>query len=103
MFLVGCAILLLPLIYLALIGLVGFGLYAYATGTYDVFFPEVGGTRRVYFGLLFIYGVPLFVGLILLAFMFKPFIAPRRFGSVVFEVSHTENPRLFAFIGQLCQ
>jgi hypothetical protein len=45
MFLVSGAIVLLPLIYLGLIALLGFGLYAYATGAYDFFFPEIGGRR----------------------------------------------------------
>jgi hypothetical protein len=103
MFLVSCAVVLLPLIYLGLIALLGFGLYAYATGAYDFFFPEMGGRRRTYFALWFIYLIPFPIGLILMGFMLKPLMAPPRFGSVTFPVSHSENPRLFAFIGQLCQ
>ncbi|HWX23046.1 MAG TPA: M48 family metallopeptidase [Candidatus Binatia bacterium] len=100
---VAVAMLTLPLIYLGLVVLFCWGLYNYATRGADMFFPLIGGTRRVYFSLMVLYSVPLFAGLILVVFMIKPIFARWRVREAPVALSHLQHPELFRFIGQLCQ
>src|SRR5262245_47773917 len=53
---------LLPLLYLALLGSVAFGIYLYATSTTDFFFPEFGGRRHSFGPLLMVYVTPIIIG-----------------------------------------
>jgi len=94
---------LLPLLYLALLGIVGYGIYLYATSTTGFFFPELGGHRRAFGPLVFLYFVPILIGIVLLVFLIKPLFVRWRMLEVTFPLSHTDHPDLFAFIGQLCQ
>ncbi|MGH8247925.1 MAG: M48 family metallopeptidase, partial [Gammaproteobacteria bacterium] len=94
---------LLPLLYLALLGFVVFGIYLYATSTTDFFFPEFGGRRHAYGPLLLVYVTPILIGIVLLVFLIKPLFARWRMLDLTIPLSHTDHPDLFAFTGQLCQ
>lgn len=87
--LVAMMMLVLPVIYLMLVGLVCFGIYWYAMNGIGRagFFPYCGG---------------LMVGTILLGFMIRPFFMRRRDDSVPLTLRRADEPELFAFIGRLC-
>ena len=68
---------LLPLVYVALIGLFGYALYWHATENVSIFSAASG--LRSGKGAAFLYLTPLLVGGILILFMFKPLFArPRK-------------------------
>src|SRR5262245_30529478 len=75
---------LLPLLYLALLGIVAFGIYLYATSTAGFFFPELGGHRRAYGPLLLAYVIPIIIGIVLLVFLIKPLFVRWRMLDVTF-------------------
>jgi Zn-dependent protease with chaperone function len=103
MFAVAVGMGLLPLLYLALLGIVAFGIYLYATSTTDFFFPEFGGRRHSFGPLLLVYVTPILIGIVLLVFLIKPLFVRWRMLELTIPLSHTDHPDLFAFIGQLCQ
>ena len=69
LFVVAVAMVLLPLIYVGLIGLTGYGLYWHASENVALF-KQMRGRAA-----LFLYITPLVVGTILLLFMVKPLFA----------------------------
>src|SRR5438093_3801844 len=70
--LVAMAMLLLPGIYLGFMGLTGWGMWWWATHANHWLFPVAhGGGHRIFWVFLVLYITPLFVGGILLLFMFK--------------------------------
>ncbi len=97
--LVALAMIVLPLVYLAIIALVGFGVYYHAQ--YHMGLLEMGHGRS---WLLFasVYVAPLIAGPIAVFFMFKPLLARpvrhERFRSV----TRQNEPLLFAFVDQVC-
>src|SRR6266540_978341 len=103
MFAVAVGMGLLPLLYLALLGIVAFGIYLYATSATDFFFPEFGGRRHSFGPLLLLYVTPILIGIVLLVFLIKPLFVRWRMLALTIPLSHTDHPDLFAFIGQLCQ
>lgn len=103
LFLVAVAMVLLPLIYLGLIGVVGWGGYLYATHGIDWFFPLVGGSRRVHYALMMLYAAPILVGALLILFLIKPLFTRWEVLSLSFPLRHEDNPELFALIGRICQ
>ena len=105
--LVAAAMLVLPLIYLALIALVGWGIIWYAiNGT--LIFEAVGsnaarGGGRVGIVLLVMYLAPIVAGGILLLFMVKPFFAKHVRDSFPLSLNRAEEPGLFEFVDRLCR
>ncbi|HVM60446.1 MAG TPA: M48 family metalloprotease [Verrucomicrobiae bacterium] len=99
---VAFAMLLLPAMYLGLIGLVGYGVYYHMAhdlswmqgGDYSSG-PTIGGIL-IYFG-------PVVAGGILIFFMFKPFLARHREPFQPMDISRTQHPALFALIGEICR
>ncbi len=95
------AMLLLPLLYVMLIGVVGY-LVQYHLLHHTALITSVGRGRAVIVGLL-LYLAPLASGGILVAFMVKPIFARR----VSFErgrsLTRTNEPLLFAFVDRICQ
>jgi len=90
------AMVILPLLYLGLIGLVAWGTYLYATG-YFGFGKDIKGT-----GALLVYCGPLAVGALTVLFMFKPLFARRPETRPLPELSREKEPQLFAFIDEIC-
>jgi Zn-dependent protease with chaperone function len=95
---VAFAMVLLPAVYLGLIGLTAYGVYYHATHHLSLFAGGHGGTGR-----MIAYAGPLAVGLILIFFLVKPFLARRTQKAESFSLTHQDEPVLFAFIGCVCR
>lgn len=93
--LVAAAMVLLPLVYVALIALAGWALWWHATANHDAF---AGNSLR--FGLF--YAAPLVVGGIGFLFMFKPLLARRPEEEAAVVLREDEQPALFDFVRRLC-
>jgi Zn-dependent protease with chaperone function len=100
--LVTFTMLLLPLIYLALVGAAVYGVYYHAVHNWTpiMTFGNVGG-RIMAFKFLF-YIVPLFVGAVVVFFMFKPIFAGRPKHAQPLALNPADNPLLYAFIEKIC-
>jgi Zn-dependent protease with chaperone function len=90
--------LLLPLIYMALVGVVVYAVYWHTVHDISIF--ETGGASR---GKLLAYLGPILIGGILIVFMIKPLFARKRRKTHPLSLSRIEEPRLFAFVDRLCQ
>ncbi len=101
LFLVAVVMLLLPVIYLALVGLAGWGVYFYATHFTFLLKSSVGGVR-LYFLKLMLYICPLFVGSILVFFLVKPLFARRPRAAQPLALNPASEPAVFAFIARIC-
>ncbi|RPI62169.1 MAG: hypothetical protein EHM48_04520, partial [Planctomycetaceae bacterium] len=66
---VGLAIILLPLVYIGLIGVVAWGIYYMVVHT-----GYTGGRHTRSIAAIFLYIIPIIVGVILLFFMVKPLL-----------------------------
>jgi Zn-dependent protease with chaperone function len=101
--LVAVVMILLPVIYVGLIALVGYGVYLHATN--DTFLLHGGGGRRSSGGsrgALLAYLGPLVTGGILLLFMIKPLFARRGKASNLKTLERAREPLLFEFVDRLC-
>ena len=92
---VALVVALIPIAYLVLVGLVGWGVYAYAAHAASVIttYPFIGPV---------LYLAPIVAGLVVIAFTLKPFLARRPPPPPPFSVTREQEPRLFAFIDELC-
>ena len=99
---VATAMVLLPLIYLALIGCATYGVYYHATKHVSLLgFGTVAGL--VSFGKLVLYLGPLVIGGIVALFMVKPLFAPLPTREKRLSLVPENEPVLFAFVEKLCQ
>jgi Zn-dependent protease with chaperone function len=96
--LLSAALLVLPALYLALVGAVAYLLYLHAT----VNLPVVGRMRS-WWALFFLYIGPLVVGAILLLFMVKPLFARRSRTHKLRTLEFGEEPLLFALVTRVAQ
>lgn len=96
--LVALVMLILPMIYIAVVALVGYAVYWHAVNDITIF--EGRGAAR---GRLLAYVAPLAVGGLLLLFMVKPLFAKRVKKTFPLSLSRTEEPTLFAFVERLCE
>jgi Zn-dependent protease with chaperone function len=98
--------LLLPLVYVGLIGLASYGVYWHATENHTVF-EQSGNSRRSRRNndkaALVFYVVPLVVGGILVVFMIKPLFARRGKSSERRKLDPKREPVLFAFVERVCK
>jgi Zn-dependent protease with chaperone function len=92
--LVAFATVILPLIYVGLIGLAIYGVYAHATGNMDLL--EGRGKGR-----FFAYVTPIVVGAVLVLFMVKPLFAKPARRPKTLVVGRTRAPRLWAFVEEV--
>ncbi|HEY2252200.1 MAG TPA: M48 family metallopeptidase, partial [Planctomycetaceae bacterium] len=99
MSLVALVMVLLPLLYLALIGAVAALLWFHATHSHVVFEHVRGRNAK---GALLVYLGPLAIGGIVLLFMVKPLFAPRRRETEPLTLDPKQEPLLFAFVKKLC-
>jgi Zn-dependent protease with chaperone function len=94
--LVAIAMVILPLIYLGLIGGVGYFVFLHAR---DNFGPIASsGSIRM---MLLAYGGPLVVGTVVLIFMVKPLFARPPKSPKSYVLDRKKQPRLFAFVDRL--
>jgi len=93
---VSVAMIILPLIYLALIVAVAYLVVLHATES----LPHVGKVGGIY-GFLIGYLGPIFVGLVVLFFMIKPLLFSAPKGPEPYTLDPEKQPRLFAFVGRL--
>ncbi len=92
---------LLPLIYVSIIALVGYGAYWHAV--YDRGMLQVQARGKGYVLVLIAYAAPIVIAVIVIGFMLKPLIPRRREYMQEFELDREGEPFLFAFIDKLCQ
>jgi Zn-dependent protease with chaperone function len=97
--LVAATMIVLPIIYIALIALAGYGVYWYAINAVGMFQAVRG---RAVIVVLVAYLGPLVAGVILVFFMIKPLFARRQVTFHPLSVSRGEQPLLFAFVERLC-
>lgn len=104
LFLVAGAMLVLPLIYLALLGVLAWALYYHAVNDWApiMHFGDFTGGGRVMIVKFLIYFIPLFAGVIVLFFMFKPLLAGRPKRAQPLAMNPADNPLLYAFIAKIC-
>ncbi|MDB5349138.1 MAG: Zn-dependent protease with chaperone function [Planctomycetota bacterium] len=101
---VACFMFLLPLVYLALIGLVAYGVFWHVTNNFSVFDPGPNnfGRHRDGRGAVILYIVPIIAGLGLIAFMIKPLFARSGQGRKTRSLEPSKEPLLFAFVDGVC-
>ncbi|MEY4387330.1 MAG: Protease HtpX [Verrucomicrobiota bacterium] len=96
---VAITTIIMPLIYFALVGTVGWCVYWWAThGTF--LFQGTRG-RTVVWGFM-LYAALLFAGVVVTFFMFKPFLARRAPAAQPLALSPTAEPVLFALVRCIC-
>ncbi|MGV3756780.1 MAG: M48 family metallopeptidase, partial [Verrucomicrobiota bacterium] len=99
MIVVLVTMIILPLVYFALIGAAGWGVYLWATkGT----FLLSGGGGRVMLFKLVLYLTPLFSGIVVVLFMIKPLLARRMPPPHPLALSPEAAPALYQLIERIC-
>jgi Zn-dependent protease with chaperone function len=98
--LVAIAMVLLPLIYIGVIALTGYGIFWYATHATGVFGNVHGRSAIV---ALVVYLGPLVAGGILILFMIKPLFAGKPKQAKPRILSPDAEPLLFEFVRRLCR
>lgn len=99
-FLVTGVMIVLPLIYVALIGLAGYGVYYHAVNHTGML--EYGRIRAKFF-IFLAYLAPLIVGPIMILFMIKPLFARPAREVRRRSLTSKSEPLLFAFVARICQ
>jgi Zn-dependent protease with chaperone function len=101
--LVAGAMLVLPLIYLAMLGALAWAVYYHAVHNWTpiMHFGGFIGGRAMILKFL-VYFVPLFAGVVVLFFMFKPLLAGRPKRAQPLALNPADNPLLYAFIAKIC-
>jgi Zn-dependent protease with chaperone function len=98
--LVALVMVLLPLIYVALIGLVVYVVYLHAV--YDIAMLQGSGSGRAKGMALLIYLTPLLAGPLLILFMIKPLFAKASNQRPPRTLQPQQEPLLFAFVERVC-
>lgn len=101
--LVAITMLLLPVIYIALTGLAGYGVYHFATHGFQSMMAYETGSGRLDAIKFFLACLPIVVGSLVVIFMVKPLFAGPIEGMSPIRLLPQAEPRLFAFIERLCQ
>ncbi|HTI97798.1 MAG TPA: M48 family metallopeptidase [Dongiaceae bacterium] len=99
--LVAGMMVLLPVIYLGMIGLAGWGVYYYATHFTFLLHSFLGGIY-IYLAKLVAYVTPVFAGSIVVLFMIKPLFASRPPRAQPLALNPAVDVKLFAFIARIC-
>jgi Zn-dependent protease with chaperone function len=100
--LVAGFMMVLPILYLGVIGLVGYAIYYHLvnhTGLVD-FLP--GGSRHVNAFMFMLYWAPAVAGLALIAFLLKPLFARSGGSGEARSLDPSKEPLLFAFVDGVC-
>jgi Zn-dependent protease with chaperone function len=99
--LVAATMLLLPLIYLAMVGLVAYAVYYHAFHNWHAIMDFDGSGGGVVFRFI-IYFVPLIAGVVVVFFMFKPLLAGRPKHAQPLALNPATERLLYAFIEKIC-
>ena len=91
--------LLLPLIYVGIIGLAAYGVYWHASSNVDMFSGTQG---RGVFMVFLVYLTPMIIGAILVVFMFKPLFSRSPHSERWRSLTRDDQPLLFAFVERIC-
>ena len=102
LFLATGVMLLLPVIYVALIVLAGYGVYLYATHCH-VLVESLRGGIRLYLFKWLLYLAPLFAGTVMVFFMVKPLFARRARRAEPLAMNPAVEKKLYAFIAKICE
>lgn len=94
---------LLPLLYLGLIGLLGFGLYYHAVNHAEILSPNGPGAGRAAFARFILYVGPLVIGALAIVFMIKPLFSRFRDEEEPLTLVRSQEPTLFALLDKLCE
>ena len=92
---------LLPLIYVAIIALVGYG--AFWHGVHNQGMLQVNARGKGYLLVLIAYAAPIIISVIVIGFMLKPLIPRWRTREREFELDRQDEAFLFAFVDKLCK
>jgi Zn-dependent protease with chaperone function len=95
---VAAAMLLLPLLYVGVIGVTGAAVWWHLTEHSWLLGGKGGGQWR-----LMLYLAPAIAGAVLVFFMIKPILAPRSKREEVIEVDPASEPSLFALTATICR
>lgn len=98
---VATFVLLLPLVYLGLIGLTGWAVYYHAVEHTGI--VRVAGGGRAAFFMLLAYITPIFCGVVLIFFMLKPLFARRVKDERRRTLTRQGQPVLFEFVDKICE
>jgi Zn-dependent protease with chaperone function len=100
--LVGVVMLLLPLIYVAMIIGVGWGVWWHLVHDVGMLTDhELRGKAALMVGLAYV--APAFIGTVLVAFMVKPLLARRPKDAEPRSLRPEDEPTLFAFVNRICE
>jgi Zn-dependent protease with chaperone function len=102
LFIVAFFMLLLPLVYLAMIGGVVYGAYYHAVHNVDVLNPGHVGSSHGMLLRIVAYGGPFVIGALLVFFMSKPLLARPSREEDPLTLDRAQEPALFVFIQKLC-
>lgn len=92
---------LLPLAYISLIGLVGYGIYYHATENAWIY-ADMHGSIRIKIFLLLVYGAPFLIGPVMIVFMLKPIFARRVHEREPLTLDRSQEPVLYEVLERLC-
>ena len=92
----------LPMVYLAIIGVVGYGVYYHLVNHVGMLSAVDGRGGRAQVMIFFLYLAPAIVGGALVAFLFKPFLARPGRGDKSRSLDPSKEPLLFAFVDGVC-
>jgi len=96
---VTITMIILPLVYFAFIGAAGWCVYWWATHGISIFEHASG---RAMVGALLFYVTPLFAGIVVVFFMFKPLLARRAPAAQPLALNPAAEPVLFALVRCVC-
>src|SRR5437588_7890449 len=99
--LVTVTMLILPLLYLAMVGVAIWGVYLYASHFSFLLTSGTGGPR-IWFVKLVMYLGPLFIGFVVVFFMIKPLFARSGVRSQPLALNPGVESTLYAFISIIC-
>jgi Zn-dependent protease with chaperone function len=99
--LVTVAMALLPLLYLALIVLLGWGVYLHAIHDYGLITNAPRGRAAIF--AFAAYAGPIIAGLVAILFMFKPVLAPPPKAPDNIKLDPRQQPLLHRFVRRLCE
>jgi Zn-dependent protease with chaperone function len=97
--LAATVMLVLPLLYVGLIGLVGYGLFWHLTTAHAIF-DGIRGRGALLAAVVYV--GPIVAGVILILFMFKPLLARPPKVAEPRALDRNREPLLFAFVERLC-
>ena len=101
--LVAATMLLLPLVYVGLVGTVAFAVYYHAVHHLRPIMAMGGyNTAGMVLFKLLIYFVPLLIGVVVVFFMFKPLLAGRPKSAQPLALNPANERLLYAFIEKIC-